>query len=91
MTSPDGESHRGRVLDTYRSTGGIVSIWIDLCGDYYANPANRVAGDCVSQVLVLTERDGIYQDLWLHRWEVRLLKDGRVVLAEGAGVAPEDQ
>ena len=29
-TGPDGTTHRGRVLDAYRSTGGIVSVWIDL-------------------------------------------------------------
>jgi hypothetical protein len=75
VTGPDGVTHFGQVLDAYRSTGGIVSVWIDLCGDFSANPANRAGSDWASPVLVLTERDGVYCDLWLHQWEVRVLRN----------------
>ncbi len=74
-TGPDGATHPGRVLDAYRSTGGNVSVWIDLCGHYSANPANLAGSDWASPVLVLTERDGVYRDLWLHQWEVRVLRN----------------
>ena len=74
-TGPDGMTHYGRVLDAYRSTGGIVSVWIDLCGDDSANPANRAAGDWATPVLVLTERNGVYCDLWLHQWEMKVLQN----------------
>jgi hypothetical protein len=74
VTGPDGESHSGRVLEVYRSIGGIVSLWIDLCGDDAANPANRAAGDWISPILVLTQRDGEYRDLWLAPWQVKVLK-----------------
>jgi len=76
VTGPDGETHRGRVLNTYQSTGGFVSFWIDLCGDFSANPANQAASDWVSPKLVLTVRDGVYQDLWQQRWNLRVLKGG---------------
>jgi hypothetical protein len=56
-------------LNAYRSTGGFLSVWIDL-DDCLANPANHVAGDCVTGALVLTERDGVYRDLWEGRWEL---------------------
>ena len=76
VTDQDGASHRGRVLNAYRSTGGIVSIWIDLCGDETANPANQAAGDWASPVLVLMERDGVYLDLWLNPWQVSVVQHG---------------
>ena len=76
VTGRDGASHRGRVLNAYRSTGGIVSIWIDLCGDETANPANQAAGDWASPVLVLREEDGVYLDLWLNPWQVSVVQHG---------------
>ena len=75
ITGPDGRPQRGRVLNAYRSTGGFFSVWIDL-DDCLANPANHVAGDCVTGALVLTERDGVYRDLWEGRWELEVIEPG---------------
>ena len=69
ITGPDGSRRRGRILNAYCSTGGFLSIWIEL-DDSVANPANDVAGECMTQTLVLTERDGIYRDMWQGRWEL---------------------
>ena len=75
ITGPDGRPQRGRVLNAYHSTGGFFSVWIDL-DDCLANPANHVAGDCVTGALVLTERDGVYCDLWEGRWELEVIEPG---------------
>jgi hypothetical protein len=75
ITGPDGSQRRGRILNAYRSTGGFLSIWVEL-DDCFANPANDVAGECMTQALVLTERDGIYRDLWQGRWELGNIEFG---------------
>lgn len=67
ITGPDGSPRAGRVLKMYRSTGGFLSVWIDL-DDRYANPGNQAATECMTRVLVLTERGGVYRDLWQERW-----------------------
>lgn len=69
VRGPDGKVQHGRIMSAYRSTGGFLSIWIDL-EDCFANPANRSADDCITQVLVLTERAGVYGDLWQEQWEL---------------------
>lgn len=75
ITGPNGRPQRGRILNAYRSTGGFLSIWIEL-DDCLANPANDIAGDCMSGALVLTERDGVYRDLWQGRWELGSIESG---------------
>jgi len=55
-------------VSAYYSTGRFLSVWIDL-DDCFANPANRGAADLMTRLLVLTERDGVYRDLWQGRWE----------------------
>ncbi len=65
ITGPNGSPQHGRILNVYRSTGGFLSIWIEL-HDCFANPANDVAGACMSRALVLTESGGVHRDLW-HR------------------------
>jgi hypothetical protein len=69
VRGPDGRTQHGRILSAYRSIGGFLSVWIDL-DDCFANPANRAAEDCMTRVLVLTERAGVYHDLWHGRWEL---------------------
>jgi hypothetical protein len=69
---PNGRRHPARVLTTYRSTGGVTSIWIDLCEDFLANPANREPAACKTRVLVLTERGGKYLDLWQEQWQLEV-------------------
>jgi hypothetical protein len=73
VTGPDGLPHPARVLTTYRSTGGVVSVWIDLAEDYLANPANRAAAEWITPVLVLTERSAVYLDLWQERWDLKVV------------------
>jgi hypothetical protein len=68
VIGPDQRSQHGRIVSAYCSTGGFLSVWIDL-DDCFANPANQGAADWMTRVLVLTERDGIYRDLWQGRWE----------------------
>jgi len=75
VTGPDGKPHPGRVLAAYRSTGGFLSVWIDLY-DSLANPANRAAAKWITSVLVLTERAGVYRDLWGGRWELQAADAG---------------
>jgi len=75
VTGPDGTPHPARVLTTYQSTGGVTSIWIDLCEDYLANPANWEAAEWSTPVLVLTERGGMYLDLWQERWDLETAGD----------------
>lgn len=67
ITGPDGRPRVGWVLKMYRSTGGFLSMWIDL-DDCYANPANQAATEYMTRVLVLTERAGVYRDLWQEPW-----------------------
>jgi len=75
LTGPDGKPQRGRILNAYRSTGGFVSVWIDL-DDLVANPANRVAPDCVTGALLLIERAGVYRDLWQGQWGLEVIENG---------------
>ena len=67
---PNGRRHAARVLTTYESTGGVTSVWVDLCEDFLANPANWETADWSTRVLVLTERGGKYLDLWQEQWEL---------------------
>jgi hypothetical protein len=69
IIGPDGKPRLGRILNTYRSTGGFLTVWIEL-DEGLANPANWVVAECTTRVLVLTERDGIYRDLWQGRWQL---------------------
>lgn len=69
VRGPDGRVQQGRSVSAYRSTGGFLSVWIDL-DDCFANPANRAADACMTRVLVLTERAGVYRDLWHGQWEL---------------------
>lgn len=76
VTGPDGRRHPARVLTMYQSAGGVTSVWIDLCEDYLANPANWETAEWFTHVLVLTERGGVYLDLWQERWDLRTAGDG---------------
>ena len=69
IIGPDGRPRLGRIQRTYRSTGGFLTVWIEL-DECLANPANWVAPECATRVLVLTERDGVYRDLWQGRWQL---------------------
>jgi hypothetical protein len=69
VRGPDGRTQRGKIVSAYRSTGGFLSVWIDL-DDCFANPANRATDDCTTRMLVLTERAGVYRDLWHGQWEL---------------------
>jgi hypothetical protein len=69
VRGPDGTARPGRIVSAYRSTGGFLSVWIDL-DDCLSNPANQAAGVCMSRVLVLTEKAGVYRDLWHGHWEL---------------------
>ena len=73
---PNGRRHPARVLTTYQSTGGITSVWIDLCEDFIANPANWETVDWATHVLVLTEKAGKYLDLWLEEWRLEVPGQG---------------
>jgi hypothetical protein len=73
VIGPDQKSRQGRIVSAYCSTGGFLSVWIDL-DDCFANPANRGTADWITRVLVLTERDGVYRDLWQGRWEFQALE-----------------
>jgi len=76
VRGPNGRRHSARVLAIYQSTGGITSVWIDLCEDYRANPANWETGEWVTRVLVLTERGGRYLDLWQEQWDLEVAGEG---------------
>jgi len=73
---PNGRRHPARVLTTYQSTGGITSVWIDLCEDFLANPANWATVDWATHVLVLTEKAGNYLDLWQEQWQLEVPGQG---------------
>ena len=64
------------MLTTYQSTGGITSVWIDLCEDFIANPATWETVDWATHVLVLTERGGEYLDLWQEQWHLEVPGQG---------------
>jgi len=68
VIGPDRRPQCGRIVSAYCSTGGFLSVWIDL-DDCFANPANRGAAHWTTRVLVLKERDGICRDLWQGGWE----------------------
>jgi hypothetical protein len=83
VTGPNGRRHTARVLTTYQSTGGVTSVWIDLCEHFLANPANSETADWCTRVLVLTEREGKYLDLWEEQWCVE--SGGELSLNEESG------
>jgi hypothetical protein len=79
VRGPDGRTQRGKIVSAYRSTGGFLSVWIDL-DDCFANPANRATDDCTTRMLVLTERAGVYRDLWHGHWELDTIAGDRETL-----------
>lgn len=76
VTGPDGKRHSALLLTVHQSTGGVFTLWLDLSDDYLANPANRGAKEWFSTVLVLTEKDGAYLDLWLEPWVLEVAENG---------------
>ena len=79
VRGPEGRTQRGKIVSAYRSTGGFLSVWIDL-DDCFANPANRATDDCTTRMLVLTERAGVYRDLWHGQWELDTIAGDRETL-----------